>query len=58
MYNKHVIIPFLLLVLGVKRVFANSLDRTQLQEGKNTIHIVATDAAGNTSNLTVNLEVK
>ncbi|CKE00168.1 subtilisin-like serine proteases [Streptococcus pneumoniae] len=33
-------------------------DRTQLQEGKNTIHIVATDAAGNTSNLTVNLEVK
>ncbi len=25
---------------------------------KNTIHIVATDAAGNTSNLTVNLEVK
>ena len=33
-------------------------DRTQLQEGKNTIHIVATDATGNTSNLTVNLEVK
>ncbi|TKI95302.1 peptidase S8, partial [Bacillus wiedmannii] len=34
------------------------LDRTQLQEGKNTIHIVATDAAGNTSNLNVDLEVK
>ncbi|EHL77337.1 hypothetical protein HMPREF1014_00506 [Bacillus sp. 7_6_55CFAA_CT2] len=33
-------------------------DRTQLHEEKNTIHIVATDAAGNTSNLTVNLEVK
>ncbi|EAL12419.1 hypothetical protein protein [Bacillus cereus G9241] len=26
MYNKHVIIPFLLLVLGVKRVFANSFE--------------------------------
>ena len=34
------------------------LDRTQLQEGKNTIHIVATDAAGNTSNLNVDLDVK
>lgn len=30
----------------------------QLQEGKNTIHIVATDAAGNTSNLNVDLNVK
>ena len=35
------------------------LDRTQLQEGKNIIHIVATtDAAGNTSNLNVDLDVK
>ena len=34
------------------------LDRPQLQEGKNTIHIVATDAAGNTSNLNVDLNVK
>ncbi|EOO19163.1 hypothetical protein IG9_02007 [Bacillus cereus HuA2-9] len=33
-------------------------DRNQLQQGKNTIHIVATDAAGNTSNLNVDLEVK
>lgn len=33
-------------------------DRSQLQQGKNTIHIVATDAAGNTSNLNVDLEVK
>ncbi len=33
-------------------------DRSQLQEGKNTIHIVATDAAGNTSNLNVDLDVK
>ncbi|CAM4136256.1 peptidase S8 [Bacillus manliponensis] len=33
-------------------------DRTQLQEGNNTIHIVATDAAGNTSELNVQLEVK
>ena len=33
-------------------------DRNQLQQGKNTIHIVATDAAGNTTNLNVDLEVK
>ncbi|PEG10887.1 peptidase S8 [Bacillus wiedmannii] len=33
-------------------------DRNQLQQGKNTIHIVATDAAGNTSNLNVDLELK
>lgn len=33
-------------------------DRNQLQEGKNTIHIVATDAAGNTTNLNIDLEVE
>lgn len=33
-------------------------DRNQLQQGKNTIHIVANDTAGNTSNLNVDLEVK
>lgn len=33
-------------------------DRNQLQQGKNTIHIAATDAAGNTSNLNVDLEMK
>ena len=36
----------------------NYFDRNQLQQGKNTIHIVATDAAGNKSNLNVDLEVK
>lgn len=38
--------------------FGIYFDRAQLQQGKNTIHIVATDAAGNKSELNVDLEVK
>ncbi|MEN1934862.1 S8 family serine peptidase [Paenibacillus sp. 102] len=38
--------------------FGIYFEREQLQQGKNTIHIVATDAAGNKSELNVDLEVK
>lgn len=37
--------------------FSIYFEREQLQQGKNTIHIVATDAAGNKSDLNVDLDV-